>query len=75
MGVKSGDKVVLCPIVTLAARVTCFLNQVLLPEYGGMQVKIDDKELFMFRSIGRQLCVYSLSLFFHGSTPLSPPAA
>ena len=25
--------------------------QVLLPEYGGMQVKIDDKELFMFRCV------------------------
>jgi len=24
---------------------------VLLPEYGGMQVKIDDKELFMFRCV------------------------
>ena len=28
---------------------THLFNQVLLPEYGGMQVKIDDKELFMFR--------------------------
>jgi hypothetical protein len=28
---------------------THLFDQVLLPEYGGMQVKIDDKELFMFR--------------------------
>jgi hypothetical protein len=53
---------------------TCnmLLNQVLLPEYGGMQVKIDDKELFMFRFICPQLCAYS-PFFFTALPPYAPP--
>jgi hypothetical protein len=60
MGVKSGDKVMtrwhshLCHCHDYISSLFHILQfpicQVLLPEYGGMQVKIDDKELFMFRS-------------------------
>ncbi len=52
MGVKSGDKVAKPPQDIKYLRTDLrFHSQVLLPEYGGMQVKIDDKELFMFRRV------------------------
>lgn len=64
MGVKSGDKVNLVSFASsylpqeslmhssslCDSEFVSLIFQVLLPEYGGMQVKIDDKELFMFRS-------------------------
>jgi hypothetical protein len=49
MGVKSGDKVILIKRRAASMDPAHLSPQVLLPEYGGMQVKIDDKELFMFR--------------------------
>ena len=48
MGVKAGDKVMQLMRTRLHHHLIS-RSQVLLPEYGGMQVKIDDKELFMFR--------------------------
>ena len=59
MGVKAGDKVAIIFHIYFAQPLCLCPRpfQVLLPEYGGMQVKIDDKELFMFRCVSHFIFV------------------